>query len=87
MKRRMIRQKISFEFLEKLLRGDLKEIAETNAPKDLEVVSISGKSDDFFNGCFEVFLTSKTFDEVSEGTIIPLTEPFWYRTKRIEESG
>jgi hypothetical protein len=81
---RVARVRISKEFFEMFLRGEVNArpntVVTTNAPKDLEVLglglpeSVSGR----YPHTLEIYVKSETFEDVPEGQEPPLIEPFQY---------
>lgn len=85
-KSRLIKVRISFTVLELFLKAKVNhELVGTNAPEDLEVVSVYSDSNHIYrDDHFWVVCRSDTFDPVAEGNLIPERD-FTYWRKDIEQ--
>jgi hypothetical protein len=82
---RVARVQISKQLFESVLKAEFghpSRVYETNAPKDLEVLGFSSSKENPF--VFEALVKSKAFDDIAEGAIPPLIQPFIYTMKEVE---
>lgn len=70
-KRKIMRVKVNFEFLAKMLKIKQDKIIVSNAPEDLEVIQIESDFDLGFNKICYMYCYSDTFEPVPEGEKIP----------------
>ena len=83
---KIARTQISKEYFELILRGEFglrpNATIETNAPKDLELISLHNSN--YFTGflhTLEIYVKSESFADVPEGSEPPVISPFIYKVK------
>lgn len=76
--RKIARIQISVEVLTEMLRGYTRPIIATDAPKDLQVISINQSAEDVALRRFTVWAESESFGLIPEGGAIPFVS-FWYK--------
>ena len=76
--KRVAKIHMSLSFLNLILRGDMRGIKETTAPKDLEVIKIEESFQHYIDNSVAVYFTSKDNKFLKEGEIIPEIKSFIY---------